>query len=92
MIEQPKLSRRGFLTGAVALIAAPAIVRASNLMRIVPIAPEMAYYNPYAAYGGLTGFESIKHLLLPGLRTTMEWRANKIYGKDSLPFLKAFTD
>jgi hypothetical protein len=59
MIEQP--SRRGFITGLGALfISAPAIVRASSLMPIKALSPELLV-------GDIYSLERLRNLLLPGL-------------------------
>ena len=44
MNKTPNLSRRGFLIGSAALLAAPAIVRASSLMPLwIPKQPELVF-------------------------------------------------
>jgi hypothetical protein len=62
-------TRRAFLTGMVSLIASPAIVRASSLMPVKIIKPEIIQINyGIARTGGGVCLSRISELLLPGLR------------------------
>lgn len=59
-------SRRRFLTGLASLLAAPAIVRASNLMAISPF--EDWARNEITAHGSGLWLAQIYDLLIPGVR------------------------
>jgi hypothetical protein len=62
-------TRRAFLTGMVSLIASPAIVRASSLMPVKIIEPEIIQISyGIARTGGGVCLDNIRDLLLPGLR------------------------
>lgn len=41
------IGRRGFITGLISLVAAPAIVRAGSLMPVKVIEPGITYRDPY---------------------------------------------
>jgi hypothetical protein len=69
MIETPASTRRAFLTGLISFVAAPAIVRASSLMPVKIIEPEIIQINyGITRTGGGVCLTTIKDLLLPGLR------------------------
>jgi hypothetical protein len=67
-------TRRAFLTGLVSLVASPAIVRASSLMPVKIIEPEIIQISygitrvDVARTGGGVCLSRISELLLPGLR------------------------
>lgn len=44
------MQRRGFLAAMLAATAAPAIVRASSLMKIVPVKPDVLIYKASGRY------------------------------------------
>lgn len=56
------MNRRGFLTGLSALIAAPAIVRAGNLMPIKVMPIELEVYGASPAMLALDGIEYLEGL------------------------------
>ena len=74
MIETPASTRRAFLTGLISFVAAPAIVRASSLMPVKMIEPEIIQIGygitrmDVARTGSGVCLTTIKDLLLPGLR------------------------
>lgn len=69
MIETPASTRRAFLTGLISFVAAPAIVRASSLMPVKIIEPEIIQISyGIARTGGGVCLSRISELLLPGLR------------------------
>jgi hypothetical protein len=67
-------TRRAFLTGMVSLVASPAIVRASSLMPVKIIEPEIIQISygivpvNVARTGGGVCLSTMRDLLLPGLR------------------------
>ena len=67
-------TRRAFLTGVLSLVASPAIVRASSLMPVKIIEPEIIQISygitrvDVARTGGGVCLDNIRDFLLPGLR------------------------
>lgn len=66
------LPRRGFLLGALSLVAAPAIVRAGSLMPVrgVPLAAADVYFQQATADWGIITDLSCSFGLEPGMRVT----------------------
>lgn len=60
------MNRRGFLTGLGALIATPAIVRASSLMpiRVMPSPMELEFYGLSPAMVALENIEYLQGLIM----------------------------
>lgn len=54
------MQRRGFLLGLGTALAAPAVVRASSLMKLwVPLAPELLYIDPNPVIGIVERFDAL---------------------------------
>ena len=65
-------TRRAFLTGMFSLVASPAIVRASSLMPVKIIEPEIIQIGyGITRTGSGVCLTTIRDLLLPGLKNTL---------------------
>ena len=69
MTDNFQPTRRALLTGLISFVAAPAIVRASSLMPVKIIEPEIIQIGyGITRTGGGVCLTTIRDLLLPGLR------------------------
>ncbi len=65
------MNRRSLLLGFGATLAAPAVVRAESLMKIIVPKRDLIVIDPLPIEGGTVSLLRIRELLLPGLRRMM---------------------
>lgn len=72
------MNRRGFLSGMLALGAAPAIVRADSLMKLIPTTTSVLEYEAdFAWYSGYEGLQVVTPSLPEIIATTLRNRQAK---------------
>jgi len=68
------MNRRGFLSGGVALLVAPSIVRVSSLMpvSVLDFDTNVMRYKATERYAGFYMSDAFRELVLPGLRAAFD--------------------